>query len=475
MSIAKKLIVNFFHLFSASVIGQLLFLCGLVHVAREVGPAEFGLWNLALVWMMFLFRLGEMGMDLVGMRNIASKPSDMSQTVWNIIIVRFVIAILLILCVLLCVWFEWAPNGSGSLFVIFSLSLIPLAFTLEWVFEGVQSVKIVGVARIVRGGLFAALVWLFISGEGQIREAAAFYVITFSLGSLIVLIAALVKFELVKPSFDWKKAKILLAQSFPIGMAAVLTQYSLFVGTIIIGFLLQPTDLGFYSAAHRLVIFIWVYGIVTSSRVLLPQLSRLFDNSTIEYSQFVRRVWRIFVLAALPVGMIIILNAQQIVSLLYGPSYHESSSVLQILSAALVIAIFRSVIETSFIATNKQANYLYGMAGAAAFYTIFTFVGVHLWGIEGAAWAAVITEFCYAAFLVVNSSDVGKFTVTVTVLRSFVAAGVSMLVLMAFHISSIFFNVISSVALYGLLLLIMKEFTLQELRSHLEKVLSPNQ
>ncbi|MEM2786128.1 MAG: polysaccharide biosynthesis C-terminal domain-containing protein, partial [Candidatus Nitrosotenuis sp.] len=215
-------------------------------------------------------------------------------------------------------------------------------------------------------------------------------------------------------------------------------------------------------------------GIVTANRVLLPYLSRMFNSSISEYGRIIKRVWRILVLVSLPVGMIIFINAEQIVNLLYGPIYQESIPVLQILSVALVIAIFRSVLEISFIAANKQTSYFYCMSGAAIIYTITTYFGVQISGIEGAAWAALVSEFCYATLLLVYTSEVGKFAVTSTVLRSLFAACGSMLVLTAFHISSIVLNAISSIALYCLLLLLLREISIQEIRSQIGKVLSPN-
>jgi O-antigen/teichoic acid export membrane protein len=397
---SRRLFRNFVFLFSANVLGQIFYLGGLVYLARTFSPALFGIWNLAQAWMMYLFRGGEMGLEIIGIRAIASSASSEARPiVWSIVVVRFVLGIILVAVIVAACLAGAFPAESRSLIVLLALAVFPTGATLEWLFEAHQSVGIVSAARILKGALFGLLVLLVIRDESQILDAGWLYVLSLTVAACVATVAAFRRFELLPLTFSWEKAKELLRHAVPVGVAQILSQYTLFLGTILAGYMVSGEMLGFYSAGHRLVIFLWAYGIVTSNRVILPQLSRLFESDTATFAEFVQKYLRVLAVVSLPIGIIGVGGGEGIITLLYGTRYVQSVPVFQVLCLALVIAMIRSVLEVGLIASRRQDLYVKGMVWAAVLYSVFTFAGLHFWGIQGAAWAAVGAEACYAFYL----------------------------------------------------------------------------
>ncbi len=388
-------------LFLSNSLGQLAFLAGFVHLAKVLGPASFGLWNLAQAWMLYLLRFGDPGLEVVGIRSIARGTAELSRLVGDVIGIRLMLTALLMIAVLLLGYFGFLPPGGESLIPIFSLTLFPVAVILEWVFEAHQAVGLPGAARILKGVVFGALILAFVSDRSQIATSVYIYVGSFTLGSIMVAAVAIRKYRLLPLSFSRVQARRTLSEGLPIGVATVLSQYSLFIGTFLIGYISTQQELGYYTAAQRLVIFVWAYGIVTSNRVLLPRLSRLFHESSEEFFDFVRRVVRVLIVVSMPLGIVLIAGAPSIISLLYGVQYQPSALVLRILGAALIVGIIRSVIEIALIASDRQGLYMKGMIGLSILYTCSTLAGIWQWGIAGAAWASVASECCYMIYLLV--------------------------------------------------------------------------
>jgi O-antigen/teichoic acid export membrane protein len=421
---SQRLVRNFAMLFVANVAGQALLLFALVHLARVVGPVAFGVWGFAQAWMMYLFRIGELGLEVAGIRTIATSGADrVRTTVWNVLATRVALAIAMIAVVAVAVTLGAFPEGSGALLLVFSTAVLPIAVVLEWVFEAHQEIPVVGIARILKGVLFGGLVLALIRHDYQITEAAWFYVLSLVIPSLIVFVIATRRFHLVPPRFDWKGLLTLVKDAVPIGVATTLSQVTLFIGTILAGYMVLPERLGFYTAGHRLVIFVWVYAIVSLDRVILPQLSRLFGTSAEGFVAFVNKYFRALSLIAFPIAACGIAGGPAIIHLLYGETYAAGGIVFQILCLALGIAVIRSVFEVGLIAARRQRLYMNGMIGLVIVYAALTYVGLKFWDIAGAAWASVVAELCYATYLLIVFRYLGFRDVVQVCAKPMLAAG----------------------------------------------------
>ncbi len=397
----KKILKNFLFLFSSNLVGQLFFLFGLAHLARVLGPASFGLWNLGQTWMLYLLRANEMGLEVVGIKTIARDPMNSSIVIKNVLIIRLILSVILMLSIFIIAKINIFPNGSETLIILFAFAVFPTAITMEWVFEANQRVFFVGVSRLLKGALFGLLVYFLIINPLQTYESAYIYLISLSIPSLLIFIIVYRKYISNTSSSDIIGCKALIKEAAPIGIATILSQYSLFIGTILISYLESKNSLGYFTAAHRLIIFVWAYGIVTSNRVILPQLSILFKESKENMTVFILKYFRLLSIISFFIGLIIFISGNNIIQYLYGETYHGSIIIIQILAFALIAAIVRSVFEIGLISTNRQYLFMHGMIGLAIVSTLFAFLFIINWGITGAAWAAVISEIAYAIYLIV--------------------------------------------------------------------------
>jgi O-antigen/teichoic acid export membrane protein len=357
------------------------------------------------------------------------------------------------------------PSGSGELLVVFSLTLFPLAFILEWVFEAVQSVGVVGLARVIKGALFLVLVVVFVHDAGEAVDSAFYYVVSFSIASGFVAVAANRRFGLFPPSLDIAGARNIFREALPIGTATVLSQYSFFIGTILLGYMASGAELGWYNAAHRLVTFIWAYGIVTSSRVLLPQLSRSFGASTEEFADLVMGVLRMITAGSLLFGIIAVAGGSGIIRLIFGDQYAQSGPVLQILSLGLVIGTTRSVLETGLVASRRPQLYMKGMIGLAVLYSVFTYVGIRSYGILGAAAASLVVEIVYAVYLMIVFEVVPFRRIVTVCWKPYAAAVVAGLLLLLTGVESLPLVVMVGGLSYGALLFATGQISSRDFRN----------
>lgn len=462
MAGANKLLKNFVKLFAGNVIGQLFFFFGLAYLARVLGPSGFGVWNFAQVLMLYLLRIGEFGLEVVGIRETSRNPTAVRSWIATAVSVRFVLALLLFGLTLLASVSNLLPVGTSSLVLISALAVFPMALLLEWVFEARQEVGIISIARILKGLLFFIGVFWLVSSSADVDTAAYLYVASLTLPGLIIFSIIVTRF-----GFDWTSLNVrrgldALAKSAPIGIATLLSQYSLSLATIVIGYCLSKEELGFFTAAHRIVLFLWAYIITSMHRILLPSLSRSFHESLPQYQRFVGRFFRLSALAAIPIGLIGTLCATPLMKLLYSDQYEASGNVFGILLWGFVLATIRSILEIALIASDRQRRFMKGMVFLSAAYTVLTPILTLQFGITGAAVAVVVSELSYFGYLVFSSPYSNPASLVRNFWKPVVAALISMALLLPFAEVHPILRVTFGSAVFGAIVVALKGVTFED-------------
>ncbi len=463
MKLAGKLLRNFFILSMGNVIGQVLLLLGIVQVGRLIGPAAFGWWSFAQVCFLYLLRAGEFGLEVSAIREVAADRSLLAHRVTSVLSLRMTMATLLYAATVIVVLTGVIPSQASLLVLIFSVGVFPVALAVEWVYEAIQSPFFISLVRIGKGLLFFLLVVFFVNGPHQVELSALSYVISLIIPALFLLFIARRQFGLEKIGSAEGEPKKLLLEAYPIGIATLLSQYSLFFSTILLGYASTALNLGYFTAAHRLVVFVWAYGLVASNRVVLPVLARLQRESEEDYLLFILRTTRTLALIALPVGVIGASVSPDLIEFLYGASFKPSVIVFQILLWALVVAVMRSVYETALISSGQQKKYLKGMFFLAVAHTILTPFGFMLNGITGIAIAMVAAECTYAAYLVLVFKSTNFFQLAKSLWKPLIASCIILGVLFFFSMP-LFVAIIVGVVIYLLSLVILGELSRSDLQ-----------
>lgn len=402
MSSVRLLARNFVILFSGNVAGQLIYFAATLYLARVLGPGVFGIWSFAQAWQLYLLRFGEFGFEVTAIREVARRPEDTASWIGRVVCLRLLFSFFLIAGTVFVVTGNLVPHGSGNAVVLFSLAVVPVSFALEWVYEARQNVVTTGVARIAKGVLFGlGVVWL-VRGSADFTNSVLSYLlsVTIPVGAVFVIAVRSFGFDLV--SFSWARARELIRNASEVGIANILSHYSLFIGTMIVGYVLTEIDLGLFSAAHRVVVLPWAYVIVSFQRVLLPTLARWYVESRSQFESFVDKFFRFTVIVSFGIGLAGTFFGPTLMSLLYSSAYAGATEVFVVLLWALAFAGMRFIFEIALVASDNQRQYLKGMVLLAALYTIATPLLSSKYGIVGAAWAGVAAEFGYFLYLAIT-------------------------------------------------------------------------
>lgn len=463
MKASKQLLRNFVTLFAGNVSGQFFFFLGLAYLARVLGPSGFGAWNFAQVCMLYLLRASEFGLEVIGIRETSQDPKTVGTWIATVVSLRFLLAVLLFGFALLVSTTNLLPPGTTSLVLISALAVFPMAFLLEWVFEARQEVGLISIARVLKGILFFLGAFFVVSSSEDAEKAAYLYVGSLALPGFMILSVAISRFGLDWSSLSFRSGLDALRKSAPIGIATLFSHYSLFAATMVVGYFLSKEELGYFTAAHRIVLFLWAYIISSMQRILLPSLSRYFRESLSHYKRFVGRFFRLSVLFAVPIGLIGTLCATPLMKLLYSAQYQSSGVVFAIVVWAFVLGSSRSILEIALMASDRHRRFVNGMVFLSVMYTVLTPILTLLFGIVGASASVVLSELCYFIYLILSFPFLEPASLLKNVWKPILAAMIVMASFVPLADLHPMLRVILGSAAFGIVVVGMKGVTLDDL------------
>ena len=467
--ISRQLTKNFLSLFLSNVVGQLFVLIAFVRLASLFGPDGFGRFTFAQVVGLYFLYLADFGLQTLGTRSVAQAKGEIAGHVRLITLLRVLLAVI---CFLLLVIFALVFSRSlevRSLILVFGLALFPSAVLFEWVFQGIEQMEYVGIGRVLKGLVFAGLVYLFIRTNDQLAEAAWFYVLGICAAAAVLLVVYVRKFGAFWGRSKGWELRNLVVPAAPLAAGSFITQINYNFGTIVLGIFLTDEIVGLFSASYKIVLFIWAFAVVAASNAVLPLLARSYRESITEFSESLTRLLRLFILIAIPMGIGGTILASPVIGFLYAPEYQKGAIVLQLSIWAVVFVIYRVVFENALIASSSQRSYLVGYLIAGALTVLGNLLLVPFLGLIAPCVVGIVSEFVLLSYFVISSNFIAPSSILKMTLKPLLA-GILMGLALALIPLNLFVALAVGASIYFVLLLALRCLTLEEVAGYMHSI-----
>jgi O-antigen/teichoic acid export membrane protein len=304
-----------------------------VWVARYLGPEQFGLLSYALAFVSFFNMLATLGFNDIVVRNIVREPSISSRilgTVFRLKLVTGIIAFLLAIGTI----FLMRPNDilMHWLVAIIALGMIFQVFdTIDLWFQAIVQAKPVVYARNLAFILISLIKVILILNSAPLIAFAWAGLAEIVIGAAgLVIVYQANGYSLKVWRWDLAKAKSLLSDSWPYIFSGLMIMVYMRIDQIMLGEMVDNTELGIYSVAVRLV-EVW-YFIPTA--IFASVLPSIVEAKVISDELFYDRLQKLYNLMALLAYMVAIPTtflAKPIVSILFGEAYAQAGPMLALL------------------------------------------------------------------------------------------------------------------------------------------------
>lgn len=386
----------------ARVIGAFLGVLVAASLARSLTRPEFGELSLALTIVTLAGSLTDLGISQIAVREMARRPENRARIAGALSTVQLLMGVGLG-AIGLVVAFALMKGTEARVMATCVMATMPLG--------AVSSLTIASQARL-RPELYIAptfvqnVVWVVIVVTlGAANAPLSLYGAGF-LAAGIVQAAVTVGLaaRVTDVSFGGTRALMLelLRLAWPIGLAGMFVTAYYRIDAILLFHYRGATENAYYSASYRVIDVLQILP-MTVSGVLLPLLASAERDGAGH-----ARVKRLFQLSAvfllsvaLPVAACGAVLAPGIVRLIYGPRYHPSIYLLQVLLPAFIPICLGYLFTSQLILHHLLRPYIVITFIGAAINVPANALAIPRYGAAAAAWATLGTELivmtCLAA------------------------------------------------------------------------------
>ncbi|QDC70756.1 flippase [Candidatus Methylopumilus universalis] len=380
-----------FRLFSSIVVGA--------WIARYLGPYDFGLLSSAQNYVALFSSLSSMGLETILVRELIKykyKTNEIMLSSFILILSGTALMNAVIFISLMLVNYD---STLEALIMVISLSYFFHAFyVIDYYFQSKAKGNLV---------LFSTITSLIIS--------SALKIILIIISAPVIMFGLVIFFDSIVASISYtyffKKNFILypkkvaqlkkylayiIKESWPYLISGFLICFYMKIDQVIILHLLGNYSVGQYSAAARISeAFNFIPLAILSA--LFPSIQSAVKFPRGLYDNKMKSIYFVFILSSIMISLVISLNADFIISNVFGDSYKDSISILSIRIWSCVFVFIGLVSSRSLLAENLQVYALINTFLGAAINFILNIILIPKIGLNGAAFATILS-FAFASY-----------------------------------------------------------------------------
>ncbi|XEG73677.1 oligosaccharide flippase family protein [Pseudomonas sp. abacavir_1] len=360
--------------------------CSSIVFARALGASEFGVYSFVNAWVSLLAILAGLGFPQYLIREGVRAPHSLG---W----MRVFADHRTFLC----------GGGCGLILIIFSTFALPgfdknifLAAAPLPLLLGLGSVRqalLQTQGWLVRSQwpslllipatsfLLCSALWLL---QGMVSASQLMSISTIS-AAMALCVNHLQLRQALSPNAKQEVAALRVGQAFPFMLLACTYFLSSRIDLIMLGINSKPQELGIYSVSSRAAELL-VFLSMASVTAVAPSFARLLaSGKKNELQSLVTSLGRRLTLLTVPPALIMFIFASQLVPLIYGHSYAEGATILQILVVAQLIAVLGGPLGTLLNMSGNEKSHLFGvMSGVLLNVLLNTLLAPYYGGIGAA-------------------------------------------------------------------------------------------
>lgn len=374
---------------------QLLFpLITVPYISRILQPEGIGRVSFAQSTMDIFTMFAMLGIPLYGIKACSRVRDDkikLATTVKELLTINTIAMILSYAALVISIIFIKEFNNDANLFLIVSMQIALTVFGVEWFYQAIEQYDYITIRSVLGKFVSLLLMFVLVKDSSDVLQYG-FIVVVGSVGSNVFNIIRLHKFISLRSSTKCNILQHIKPILILFAFSATTTVYNS-LATVMIGFLSNNSEIGFYTTAVKIKnLLVGVITVVSS--VLLPRATYLLKHDQQDdFLGLIRNTFNFNLLIAIPVSAFCILEANNIILIIAGELFLSSVPVMQIMIPAVVFIGLTNVIGIQlFLPLNKEIYVFISTLVGAIVDIILNIVFIPKFGAFGAAEATMIAE-----------------------------------------------------------------------------------
>ena len=399
-TVSQTITKNTFWLFFGQLISRLFRAAIVIYAARMLGAESWGAFAYALGVATFLTIFSDIGINALITKETARDLELKDQYLATAFFIKLGLLAILILGVI--IFFPYLTRIPEAALVMPILMFVFVFDTLRdlgsALSRALEKMQIEAGIQIFTNLAIAVLGFLFLTTEETGQSLAYAYALGSGLGLAAMFYTLRRHFRDIFDNFNRALVKAIIVTAWPFGLLGIMGVVMLNTDIIMLGWLRQPAEVGYYSAAQKLIQVLYVLPALFAASVF-PIVAKLVRTDALAVKKLLEKSVALVILVSLPIALLGIVLAEPIIELLFGMEYAPSILTFRILMATIVIVYPASLLGYAIFAYDEQKNFIWFVAVAALGNVLFNFLLIPKFGIEGAAVSTIITQLLTNALI----------------------------------------------------------------------------
>lgn len=365
------------------------------YISRVLQPAGVGKVNFASSVVYYFSMFAMLGVPTYGIRACAKVRDDkeqLSRTVHEIFIINLLMGMVTYIVYFLLVAIVPKLQAEKTLYYIMSMVIFLNVVGVEWLYKGLEQYTYITIRSI----LFKVLGLVLMFGLVKKSEDYVFYgaiTVISGVGSNILNFFKLHKHIYLYPVGAYHIERHIKAIAVFFLMSVATTIYTN-LDTIMLGFITNDTEVGYYTAAIKIK-NILVSFVTALSTVLLPRVSYYIEHGMKEkFYKLTQKALNFIFLSALPLVVYFIVFAKESIILLSGIEFSGAILPMQIITPSILFIGLTNVLGIQvLVPLGQEKKVFYSVLVGAIIDLIINIVCIPPFVSSGASVGTVVAEF----------------------------------------------------------------------------------
>lgn len=342
-------------------------LIGIV-VARYLGVQQYGRYAYILAFVGVFQLMASVGLDQILIREIAIRTHQAPRLVGLAKTLMWPLSLLTFAAIAGVIHLAGAPWEIRLATYVAAVGVIAMmhAICFGAVFRALEEMEVNAAGfvahKLVLLGLVLAGVW---GGYGLLGMCVAFTLANVFLWAYYRVVLVSRHFR-PRWHFSLTAWRSLLAEAFPLGVAAILRRSSWQVAIVLLAAFGKTAAAGYFSAAYKIVEALNLIPL-TLAQVIFPMLARTArSRADAAFDELFVLARKALLFVSVPLTLTLAIGADRIIGAAYGPAFEAASTVLVITGLALLPLFCTSLYPFVFTAIGRQRQYTIAVSVALA-------------------------------------------------------------------------------------------------------------
>ena len=365
-------------------------------MSRIIGPGKYGIINFAAAYVVYFNLLISYSFDFTATRRIAVDPdneenrNNVFSEVFYTQCILFIIATVAFIVLL-----NTLPELQGNKTVVIYSFFVCVAslFTQNWLFQAMQDLSKVAMFNIISRILFTVSILIVVrKNEDYIWQP-------FLIG-VIQTIIAIWSFLWAYKKYKIKLAKLSFIRCFHLLWEEKIIFFSLvFVNlytstnTVILGLYQKPEQVGYYTAAQRLIIIAQSVLAMPLAQAFYPFVGKAFGESREKGLVVVQKLVPLIVIFLGLASVLMFCLGPIVIRLFYGHKFEEAIPAFEILAIVPLLYSLNNVLGIQIMLNLKMdRSFFIITASAGVLSVVLNMLMIRQWGYIGTTVNWLVTE-----------------------------------------------------------------------------------